>query len=71
MPNSLVPLVNNSSHQNIDVCEDVITILLHSYCQLIMKANVRPNSDTLTNIYSPSVYYPAGKKMHSNVLKVS
>lgn len=57
--------------QNVGVCEDMLTILLHSHCQLIMKENVRPHSDTLRNIYSPIIYYLAGKTMHSNVLKVS
>lgn len=53
------------------VCVMVITILLHSYCQLTTKAMLRTNSDTLTSIFSPSIYYPAGKTMHSNTLKVS
>lgn len=53
------------------LCEDMLTILLHSHCQLIMKENVRPHSDTLRNIYSPIICYLAGETMHSNVLKVS
>lgn len=49
----------------------VTTILLQSHCQVTKKASVISNSDKHTNIYSPNIYYLAGKTMHSDVLKVS